>query len=179
MMWRKGKPAPAKQTSGLLSSALLAGRARAGVASGVALLGDAAGSADPITGGGITQALQAAELLATYVPVKLGTDEDWLWEFDGERHALLRDYEIMTRLVLWLSDHPPLARWALFGLSRCPSLFSHLLGVSGGMKRFWGLGKALGRAGAFASLGQPMKQLAGIEETARRPRHANCTKGCS
>lgn len=134
------------QTSELLSSALLAGRARAGVASGVALLGDAASFLDPITGGGITQALQAAELLTKYITTRLGTDDEWLWEFDRKRHTLLRDYEFLTRIVLWLADHPRLARWVLSRLSESPGLLSHFIGVSGGIKRFWGLGGSLGQA---------------------------------
>jgi len=48
-------------------SPLTAG-ARRGFAPGLVLLGDAAGSLDPITGGGMTQALESAELLARYVP---------------------------------------------------------------------------------------------------------------
>lgn len=127
----------AKQTSELLSSALLASRSCAGVGRGVALLGDAAGSADPITGGGITQALQAAELLATHVAANLGTEDEWLWEFDKQRSALLRDYEILTRMALWLSEHPRIARWALTRLGSFPTLFSHLVGVAGGVSRLW------------------------------------------
>jgi len=125
----------AKQTSKLLSCALLTGRTSVGVAPGVALLGDAASFSDPITGGGITQALQAAELLATYIASRLGTNEQWLSEFDRDRRALFRDYEVLTRMVLWLADHPQLAAWALSTLSRCPKLFSHLLGVSNGSRR--------------------------------------------
>jgi flavin-dependent dehydrogenase len=146
--------AGAKQTIELLSSALLTGRARAGVTPGAALLGDAACLLDPITGGGITQALLTAELLAEYVPAKLGMDEEWLWDFDRERRALVRDYEIMTELVLWLSDHQRLGRWILSTLNGSPSLFSHFIGVSGGVKRFWSLGDVLFRANGSGSFSE-------------------------
>ena len=146
--------AGAKQTSELLSSALLAGRARAGVTLGVALLGDAACLLDPITGGGITQALLTAELLAEYVPAKLGTDEKWLWDFDRERLVLVRDFEIMTELVLWLSEHQQLGQWMLSMLNESPSLFSHFIGVSGGMKRFWSLGDFLLRTNKSVSFSE-------------------------
>jgi 2-polyprenyl-6-methoxyphenol hydroxylase-like FAD-dependent oxidoreductase len=127
----------AKETSEPLSAAPLASGARAGVAPGVVLLGDAAGAIDPITGGGITQALQTAELLAAHASKKLGTDEEWLFEFDKQRSALLRDYAILTRIVLWLVDHPQISHWALTNLNGFPALFSHLIGVAGGVKRLW------------------------------------------
>jgi flavin-dependent dehydrogenase len=143
--------AGATQTSELLSSALLAGRVRAGVTPGVALLGDAACLLDPITGCGITQALVTSELLSKYIPPKLGRDEEWLWDFDRTRRALVRDYQIMTEIVLWLSDHQRLGRWMLSALNGSPSLFSHFIGVSGGMKRLWSLGDVLLRANPSAS----------------------------
>jgi flavin-dependent dehydrogenase len=65
--WRESEPAVALQLEGaeqvtpLLCSYPLASRARTGVAPGVILLGDAAGFVDPITGGGMTQALMSAE----------------------------------------------------------------------------------------------------------------------
>src|SRR5262249_26109709 len=163
----------AKQTSELLSSAPLASRARAGVAGGIALLGDAAGSADPITGGGITQALQAAELLAIHVAAKLGTDEEWLSEFDKQRRALLRGYGILTRCVLWLSDHPRIARWALSRLDASPTLFSHLIGVSGGARRLWAPGSCSRQALACTPLAQQTTKLTGIGELRPRTRDAS------
>lgn len=148
-----------KQTSELMSSALLPGCARARVARGVVLLGDAAGLVDPVTGGGMTQALQAAELLAKYIPARLGTDDEWLWEFDRDRCALLRDYEILTQIVLWFSDHPRFAQWALSALNGFPALLSHFIGVAGGLKRFWGIGDGPNPTGASASLGRPINQV--------------------
>ena len=68
-------------------------RARAGTLPGVVLLGDAAGFLDPITGGGIAQALVTSERLAAFIDAHRGRSPDtWLPAFDRERQALLRDY---------------------------------------------------------------------------------------
>jgi 2-polyprenyl-6-methoxyphenol hydroxylase-like FAD-dependent oxidoreductase len=113
----------------------LAATARQGFAPGVVLLGDAAGFIDPITGGGMAQALVTSECLARFIvahgPERAGA---WLPAFERERHALLRDYRLLTRGVLALSRRPALARAALSGLSWAPPLFSHLVGVSAGTR---------------------------------------------
>jgi len=139
--WWRAQPAlavrleGAEQVSSLMGTSPLAGNARAGVAPGIVLLGDAAGFLDPITGGGMTQALMTAELLAKHVSRGLGRDEKWLWTFERHRQALLRDYRILTQMVLWLADHPRLAERLLSVLRMSPTLFSHLVGVSGGVRR--------------------------------------------
>lgn len=127
----------AEQVSSLMGSAPLAGGPQIGVAPGVVLLGDAAGFLDPITGGGMTQALMSAELLAQYIASRLGTQESWLWEFDRERQRMLRDYRRLTQMVLWASDHPRLAKGLLSTLKHSPRIFSHLVGVSGGVRRLF------------------------------------------
>lgn len=125
----------AEATSDLIGACPLAARARAGVAPGVVLLGDAAGFLDPITGGGMTQALLTAELLAERTAAHLGGDDSWLWEFDRARRRMLRDYRMLTASVLWLSSHPRLAERILGALRGSPAFFSHLVGVSAGMRR--------------------------------------------
>jgi len=127
----------AKQVTKLTATSPLSGTARKGVAPGIVLLGDAAGFLDPITGGGMSQALMTAELLAHYVYERLGTDERWLRDFERERQLLLRDYTILTRMVLWLADRPRFAERMLSALQLSPGLFSHLVGVSGGVRRLW------------------------------------------
>jgi flavin-dependent dehydrogenase len=128
----------AREASDLMSAFPLSGRARAGFGPGVVLLGDAAGFADPITGGGMTQALMTAELLAERTAAGLDAGDDtWLREFDRSRARMLRDYRMLTASLLWLSGHPRLAERLLGGLRVCPSLFSHLLGVSAGMRRLF------------------------------------------
>jgi flavin-dependent dehydrogenase len=128
----------AQQISPLRVTAPLTGRARAGVGRGVVLLGDAAGSVDPITGSGMALALLTAELLAKYVSCNLRKNSEWLWDFERERQALLRDHRVLAALVLCLADHPGLAYWLLPAMGTCPGLLSHLVGVSGGVRKLWG-----------------------------------------
>jgi 2-polyprenyl-6-methoxyphenol hydroxylase-like FAD-dependent oxidoreductase len=128
----------AEQVSELGVTSPLSGRTRPRFLPGLVLLGDAAGFTDPITGGGMTQALLAAELLAQFMAKGLETADRWLAEFDREREALLRDYRRLTGLMLWLADRPALIAKALGAINRSPRLFSHLLGVSGGVRHLWG-----------------------------------------
>ena len=113
--WRCSEPVlsslleGAEQMTPLLCTAPLASRARSGVAPGIVLLGDAAGFPDPITGGGITQALMTAELLGKFVKRYFRGPEDWLWDFERERRRMLADYRLLTQMVLWLADHPVVA----------------------------------------------------------------------
>jgi menaquinone-9 beta-reductase len=124
----------AEPISDLLATPLAA-RARAGFVAGAVLLGDAAGFLDPITGGGMAQALTTSECLAAFVADNRGRDPDgWLPAFERQRRALLRDYQLLTAGVLGLARRPRLARAALVALSRMPGLFSHLVGVSGGTR---------------------------------------------
>jgi flavin-dependent dehydrogenase len=132
----------AEQTTPVLTTSPLAAHARRGAAPGFVLLGDAAGFLDPITGGGMTQALMTAELLDLYIPDRVSRDDSWLWKFERARRALLFDFRILTRMVLWLADHPRLGQRLLRVLDALPSLFSHVIGVSGGVRRLvalpWG-----------------------------------------
>jgi menaquinone-9 beta-reductase len=125
----------AEQITPLLATSPLAARARSGVAPGFVLLGDAAGFLDPITGGGMTQALMTAELLDRHVPERVSQDDSWLWDFERARRALLFDFRILTQMVLWLADHPRLGQRLLWIMNALPSFFSHLIGVSGGVRR--------------------------------------------
>jgi len=138
--WCREEPVLAARLEGASPSSSLTGafplgaRARAGIAPGVVLLGDAAGFLDPITGGGISQALLTAELLAERFVHRLGSDESWLRQFDRDRRRLLRDYRLVTQAVLWLSQHPVLAQRALGLLAHTPSLLSHFVSVSAGTR---------------------------------------------
>jgi flavin-dependent dehydrogenase len=119
-------------------------RARAGVAPGAILLGDAAGNSDPITGGGISQALLSAELLASRLPEALrGSDShydgEWLLEFDRRRRALLRDYRWLTAGLVEVARVPVLARAMLHAMRACPGLMRHMVGVAAGLRPLAGL----------------------------------------
>jgi flavin-dependent dehydrogenase len=144
--WRQSPPALRELLDGAeaispLQATPLAATARRGFAPGVVLLGDAAGFIDPITGGGMAQALVTSDRLARFI-IERGEaqTEAWLPAFERERTSLLRDYRLLTRGVLALSRRPLLARAALTGLSWTPTLFSHLVGVSAGTRRLVGLG---------------------------------------
>jgi 2-polyprenyl-6-methoxyphenol hydroxylase-like FAD-dependent oxidoreductase len=99
-------------------------RASRRFAPGCVLLGDAAGNCDPITGGGMSQALLSAELLVEHL--------DSLEAFDHAREAMLANYRRLTAGVLTLANHPALLRPALSILGHAPGLFSRLLAVAGG-----------------------------------------------
>ncbi|MGH9791013.1 MAG: NAD(P)/FAD-dependent oxidoreductase, partial [Candidatus Acidiferrales bacterium] len=130
----------AEQVSELLATSPLSGRARHGASPGIVLLGDAAGSCDPVTGGGIAQALVSAELLASYV-ARHGVDGlAWLDQFDRARRAMLRDYVWLTGGLLWLTGHPRLAKQAVRVAARAPRVVSHLVGVAGGVRPLVGFG---------------------------------------
>jgi 2-polyprenyl-6-methoxyphenol hydroxylase-like FAD-dependent oxidoreductase len=114
----------------------LACRAVAGVAPGAVLIGDAAGFTDPITGGGMAQAMLSAELLVTFLPRALASqDDEWLWRFDRRRRRLLRDYVLLTGFTLQLARRPLLARAMLRFMRANPAFMRHLVGVAGGLRR--------------------------------------------
>ena len=83
----------------------------------------------------MTQALMSAELLARFLAKGVPAGEKWLARFDRERRRMHRDYSRLTRMVLWLSTHPRLAERILATLGDSPAFFSHLVGVSAGMRR--------------------------------------------
>jgi menaquinone-9 beta-reductase len=130
----------AEQVGEMLAVSPVSGRARQRFLPGFILLGDSAGFTDPITGGGMTQALLAAELLGQYVGRNAPATGDWLAEFDCERESLLRDYRRLTAVLLWLARNPAFLSVALETMRRLPRVFSHLLGVAGGTRRLRGVG---------------------------------------
>jgi menaquinone-9 beta-reductase len=127
----------AERTGDLLAISPVSGRARQRFLPGLVLLGDAAGFSDPISGGGMTQALLSAELLSQYMARHARASEHWLAEFDRERKALLRDFRRLTALLLWLAEHQAFLGIALETMRRLPRLFSHLLGVAGCTHQLW------------------------------------------
>lgn len=133
----RAKLAGAEQITTFRGMSPLTTSARAGYVAGAVLLGDAAGFVDPITGGGITQALLTAELLAARLCREHLADVAWLMEFDRERTVLLREYRRLNRMVLGLANYPRLARVALRLLNRTPGFFSWLLGAATGMREHW------------------------------------------
>jgi menaquinone-9 beta-reductase len=127
----------AEQISQPMCASWSAGNARLRIVPGVVLLGDAAGSIDPISGGGMTQALLTAELLAAHIQQGPEKADAWIWKFERERRAVLRDFKHLTQIVLWLADHPRLAKKMLLLVRSSPFLLSHLVGVAGGTRKFF------------------------------------------
>ena len=121
--------------------------ARQGVAPGVVLLGDAADSTDPISGGGMMQALLTAELLAGYVQKRRGASDEWIWKFERERQSLLADFRRLTRMLLWLAGHPSLAAPILSAVRNSPRVLSHFAGVAGGSRGLFSAAKPPKRCG--------------------------------
>jgi flavin-dependent dehydrogenase len=101
-------------------------------APGCVLLGDAAGSCDPITGGGISQALLSSELLARHLARRFPADLQTLAEFDRARERMLAKYRWLASGVLALIARPHLIRPSLAVLDQWPSLFTRLLAMAGG-----------------------------------------------
>jgi flavin-dependent dehydrogenase len=140
----RARLAGAEQLTAPMGRSPLMARARAGVLPGCVLLGDAAGFVDALTGGGMSQALLSAELLAGWLAThRLGDDDAWLVRFDRQRRALLRDYRVMAYVVLELARHHTLARIALRLLGHTRPLFEHLLAASVGMRHLSGAPLAL------------------------------------
>ncbi len=112
-------------------------RARRTVLPGLVLLGDAALALDPITGAGMAQALQSAELLARSLvprPGEFNPSDDVLTEFDRRRRQLYREPALFTRLLLLLVRHPRAAGATMALMDRAPPLFTHLCGVAAGTR---------------------------------------------
>lgn len=124
----------AEQVSKPMGASPLSGGARSGAAPGIVLLGDAAGFSDPITGGGMAQALQSAELLAEYIVRRPQMDNESLEAFELDRKSLLKDHRRLTTLALWLSKHARVGK-GVFSLPVVSRMFfSHFVGVAGGVK---------------------------------------------
>jgi flavin-dependent dehydrogenase len=88
----------------------------------MALVGDAAGYLDAISGEGLTLAFRSARVLA-----EIFADGSPLRQYEAEYRRLSTPYYRMTALLLALSSHPVARRGALHALARIPGLFDRLL----------------------------------------------------
>jgi flavin-dependent dehydrogenase len=109
-----------------------------GVVPGFVLLGDAAAALDPITGGGMAQALLSAELLAARLTQRPAGDasfnpsDDVLAAFDRDRAVIYREAAALSAIVLSLTGRPRVASLALRLMKRAPALHAHLIGAAAG-----------------------------------------------
>jgi len=102
-------------------------RVRAAAAGRVALVGDAGGYLDALTGEGLAIAFE--EALALALAPALATGD--LAGYARAAARLRRTPEAITRLALLLTRHPRLRRRAVAALAADAALFSRLLGVLG------------------------------------------------
>lgn len=105
---------------------------------GLVLLGDAAGTMDPISGGGMTHALLTAELLAEHMRNRFKDGVEWVSSFERERRNLLTDFRRLTGLLLWLAEHPSVAAGLLSAAEKSPAALSYFAGVAGGTRHLGG-----------------------------------------
>ncbi len=89
----------------------------------VALVGDAAGYLDAISGEGLSLAFHQAEALATALA------SGRLSEYRRRHRQICRLPSAMIRLLLWIEKRPALRQRVIKALAREPRLFSRFLGL--------------------------------------------------
>lgn len=99
-------------------------RASGVLAPGVALVGDAAGYLDALSGEGLSLGFRSATAL-----VDRFADGE-LWRYPGDHARTTLAYHALTLSMLEIARRPWLRRAALRWLDRHPALFSDLLGVA-------------------------------------------------
>ena len=92
----------------------------------VALVGDASGTVDAITGEGLAMSFQQAIYLAAAIAA------NDLSGYPGVHRKLARAPRMMARVLLALADNPLLRRNAIRLLGTFPSVFDTLLSAHGG-----------------------------------------------
>jgi len=100
------------------------------------LVGDAGGYLDPITGEGISLALQGAIWAGEVIDEALRCNDltaRRLLAYDHRFTRSIRHYRWLTRALLIISRHQQIAKRVVAKLSRCPELYTKLLGVNCGM----------------------------------------------
>jgi 2-polyprenyl-6-methoxyphenol hydroxylase-like FAD-dependent oxidoreductase len=107
-------------------------RLRKVVRGNVALVGDASGSADAITGEGLAMGFRQAILLADALHLSMGNEGLLLYQ---SRHAsMMRLPQAMARILLLMDRWPPLRDRALRTFASDPAVFQTLLNVHIGEK---------------------------------------------
>jgi menaquinone-9 beta-reductase len=117
---------------------LLQPRSFAVAPGGLALVGDAAGYIDALTGEGLSLGFESALALAEALA------QDDLAAYERRLARLARLPEAMTRLLLMVARRPALRRRLVAALAADPVLFANVLGLLGARRPLAGL--LLGRA---------------------------------
>ncbi len=113
------------------------------VADRTALVGDAAGFLDPITGEGLSVALVSAKLLAGVISSGLESGDlsaAGLLPYGEAREAGIRDALILTEVILWWIRTPLLPAHVVRNLGKRPEVFEKMLGVAAGSAGLGSLG---------------------------------------
>ena len=107
-------------------------RVRSPVARRVALIGDAAGYVDAITGEGLSLAFESAEALGQLLPAALeeGGSERSLQPYAKAHRRAFRRYAALAQAVLAIARRPRLRRGVIGVLARFPRTFARLLDAS-------------------------------------------------
>jgi flavin-dependent dehydrogenase len=116
--------------------------ARSRVSDRAILVGDAGGYLDPITGEGISLALQGAYWAAEVVDDALRQDDlsaARLRPYQTRLEQAFGHPRILTRAMLSLVRHKRLAAIVVRRLACCPELYSSLLAINCGVRTFWKL----------------------------------------
>jgi flavin-dependent dehydrogenase len=99
----------------------------------LALVGDAAGFWDAISGEGMSSALISARYCAAAIDAYLlGKGEQALRLYGARRAKLIRNSDLLARLTLALASKPAVARRAVHQLARQPETFGRLISISAG-----------------------------------------------
>lgn len=103
-------------------------RVRAVLAPGVALVGDAAGYLDALSGEGLALGFRCAVALVE----RFATGE--LWRYPGDHARLCATHRAVTSMMLEIGRRPGLRRATIRQLGARPALFSDLLGLAAGSR---------------------------------------------
>jgi flavin-dependent dehydrogenase len=157
--------AGAAPTSRVLGASRFEQRLHRRTAPGVALVGDAAGYLDPLTGEGITLGLRCARALVD--AVARGAP---LADYERAYARLSRTYYRMTALLLLAARRPGLRRRLVRALARDPALFDRLLAIQAGAAPMvlLGAGGVLRLAAALARQGEPMRPAEATRTSTKR-----------
>jgi flavin-dependent dehydrogenase len=131
--------AAALQRSVVQATGPFASRARRAWAPGAALVGDAAGFFDPITGQGVASALRGASLLAPFVAAAARASSDAEADVSLSAYArahrdAFRSQWLIDELIAFFVAHPSLMDHAARALRAREGLADLLLGVTSGSR---------------------------------------------
>ncbi len=127
----------ARRVTAFVSVGPLGYTRRRAVDRGPLLVGDAAGTINPMTGEGIAMALRSAEMAAAAVDQALrqGTgSQEALARYERARLAAFKERWMVSRVLQWILRRPTLASALVARMAGGPGLATVLLGVVGDVR---------------------------------------------